>query len=449
MSTPPSDESLARIRARLLSLGQREPVAVPDLCSRIRDVIVLASSSRGGSSVVAEILRQSQDMLHFRAEVNLFFALAGRIFPESGTGSDRLGADDLGDPSTLAGLLARDVGRPAAGLPDGDAVETFGRELHWRLSAQWPLESIAEERVLRWTRQVLDELTRHHGWAPGSFPDPQLFHTLLLGHARRAHPAIQPWYYDIRPELIRTHHPGVEPSDAPPSTLVLEEPPFVTITPWRPATEADLDRPLVIKTPSNAYRLPFLRALFPAARLRVFHLTRNAAASINGLHDGWLFRGFFAHRLPGRLSIDRYSDKYPQWGADWWKFDLPPGWEGWADRPLVEVCGFQWRSAHEATLSYLENTGCDSLQLRFEDAVGDREVRRNTFERLTRWLGVPLGGDLARLVDTGLPPIMATSRPRLRRWFDRAELLEPVVQTPQTLALLERLGYALDPDTWT
>ncbi len=449
MPTAPGEPDLAAIRQRLLTLARRAPPAVPDLCARIRDVVVLASSSRGGSSVVAEILRHSQDMLHFRAEVNLFFALTGRVFPDSGTGSDRLGASDLGDPSDLAWLLARDVGRPAKELPDEAAVEAFARELHWRLSAQWPLEDIGEERVQRWTRQVLEDLTHRHGWLPGSFPDPQLFHVLLLRHARRAHPSIQPWYYDIRPELIRAHHPDVEPSDAPPSPVVLEEPPFVTITPWRAVSEADLDLPLVVKTPSNVYRLDFLRALFPAARIRVFHLTRNAAASINGLYDGWRFRGFFAHRLPGRLAIERYSDRYPPWGADWWKFDLPPGWEDWTDRPLVEVCGFQWRSAHAATLDDLARTPADTVRLRFEDVVGEADVRRETFEQLTRWLGVPLRGDLARLVDTGLPPIMATSRPRLRRWFDKAELLEPVVQDPRTLSLLERLGYALDPDTWT
>ena len=77
------------------------------------------------------------------------------------------------------------------------------------------------------------------------------------------------------------------------------------------------------------------------------------------------------------------------------------------------------------------------------------EARQQTFARLSDWLDVPLRGDLARLVETGLPPIMATSRPRLRRWFDNADLLEPVIQTPSTLELLERLGYALDPYTWT
>ncbi len=436
-------------RERLLILRSRTRPPIPDLCERIREVVVLSSSSRGGSSVVAEILRHSPDLLHFRAEVNLFFVLAGLAHPWSGTGSDRLGPGGLGDPGGLGQLLACDAGTPARVLTDDVEVEEFARELHWRLTAQWPQARFSEDQVQTWTREVLDEARDVHGWLPGSFPDPQLFHTLLLKRARTVEPAVNPWYYDIRPELIRAHHPGVEPSDAPPAPVVLEEPPFVTITPWRLVTEDDLDKPLVIKTPSNVYRLEFLAALFPNARLRVFHLTRNAAASVNGLVDGWRFRGFFAHRLPDRLAIDGYSDRYPGWGADWWKFDLPPGWERWVDRPLAEVCGFQWQSAHRATLSFLERSGADFIRLPFEDAVGSLEVRRSTFARLASWLGVPLRGDLGRLVENGLPPIMATSRPRLRRWFDKADLLEPVVQTPSTLELMERLGYALDPDTWT
>jgi hypothetical protein len=98
--------------------------------------------------------------------------------------------------------------------------------------------------------------------------------------------------------------------------------------------------------------------------------------------------------------------------------------------------------------------------------VGPHDVRRAAFERLTDWLGIPLdedpaprgighgprggnGGGLGRLVETGLPPIMATSRPRIRRWYDNAELLEPVLRAPETLETMDALGYSLDPSTWT
>ena len=58
----------------------------------------------------------------------------------------------------------------------------------------------------------------------------------------------------------------------------------------------------MIKTPSNAYRLPFIQALFPSARIRILHLVRNPAASINGLIEVGAFVvfmriGFLKHWL--------------------------------------------------------------------------------------------------------------------------------------------------------
>jgi hypothetical protein len=232
--------------------------------------------------------------------------------------------------------------------------------------------------------------------------------------------------------------------------VLLEEPPFVTVVPWQAPSSADLAcRPLIVKTPSNVYRLDFLARLFPNARLRVLHLTRNAAASVNGLVDGWRFRGFFAHEMPGALSVAGYSDLFPAWGSDWWKFDLPPGWRAWARAPLVEVCGFQWRAAHRAVLDWVQARSADTLRLPFERVVGTHAERTSSFEDLQRWLGLPVDPSLQRLVEAGLPPIMATSRPRHRRWYDKAALLGPVLARDDTRAAMEALGYAQDPSTWT
>jgi hypothetical protein len=436
-------------RQRLLSMRAGQPAPVRDLRQQVRHVVVLASSSRGGSSVMAEILRNSRNMLHFRAEVNPFLALAGYAWPESGVGDDSLGAEDLGDPTSLEQLLAHDIGGHTGTLPGPDAVYAFAQELHWRLSLQWPVEHFEPGWVLEQVQDTLQVLEGKHGWARGTFPEAGRFHALFLSRIRRRHPAVNPWYYDLPPQLIREHCPGCSPCDAPPSPVVLEEPPFVTVSPWSPATAQQLaSLPVVVKTPSNAYRLPFLQALFPNARIRVLHLTRNAAASVNGLVDGWRFRGFFAHRSDLPLDIAGYSDHFPPWAQHWWKFDLPPGWRAWTRQALVEVCGFQWRSAHRATLDWVRAQDADSLTLRFEHVVGHHPQRIEAFERLADWLGLPGDPTLQRLVEAGLPPIMATSRPRHRRWYDRAALLEPVLVREETRAIMEELGYAADPATW-
>jgi len=443
-------EQRATAIERLLALRLQQTAPISRLSHRVRDVVVLASSSRGGSSVMAEILRNSGHLLHFRAEINPFLLLAGHAWPESGRSNDSLTADDLGDPSRLEHLLAHDLGRHAGTLPNAQAVRDFAVELHWRLSLQWPLEPFDPSWVLEQARHTLRQLEHSHGWAPGTFPDAARFHAIFLAQVRQRHPRVNPWYYDLPPQLIQQHCPDAHPSLAPPSAVVLEEPPFVTVSPWQAATVEELERlPLIIKTPSNVYRLPFLAALFPNARVRVLHLTRNAAASVNGLVDGWRFRGFFAHRLDRELAIRGYSQAQHTWSRAWWKFDLPPGWQDWTENSLVEVCGFQWRSAHRAVLDQLTaQPDIERITLPFERVVGNHDHRVEAFSTLSRWLGLPGDATMDRLVSSGLPPIMATSRPRHRRWYDKAELLEPVLARDDTRAILDELGYAPDPSTW-
>ena len=113
-----ASELRATARARLLALRRGQPAPVKGLCSQLRRVVVLASSSRGGSSVMAEILRNSRNLLHFRAEINPFLVLSGHGWPESCRDGDRLGAEDLQANGDLEHLLAMDVGRPAGTLRD-------------------------------------------------------------------------------------------------------------------------------------------------------------------------------------------------------------------------------------------------------------------------------------------------------------------------------------------
>jgi len=213
-------------------------------------------------------------------------------------------------------------------------------------------------------------------------------------------------------------------------------------------TETDLaTRPFVFKTPSNAYRLPFLRALFPNARLQVLHLTRNPAAAINGLVDGWRFRGFHAHRMPQPLDIEGYADGDSA-DAHWWKYDLPPGWRDWTNKSLVEVAGFQWSTAHQSVLDHLRNEPAETFRLRFEDVVGPPDVREQRMSELLEWIGIAPDPALTRIIHEGLPPIMATARPRQRRWFARATLIDPVLQRPNVAATAQALGYT-DRSAWT
>jgi hypothetical protein len=279
----------------------------------------------------------------------------------------------------------------------------------------------------------------------------QAFHAIFIGALRERWPQINPYYYDLSRALIARYCSSAPAAAGPPGTRILEEPPFVTIAPWKRADASMLEAmPLVVKTPSNVYRFEFFRELFPNARLRVLHLTRNAAASINGLYDGWRYeKGFYSHRAPN-LSIAGYSDVQPAWGTTWWNYDLPPGWAELCDKPLEFVCATQWRSAHAAALAYLaaeSRVGQDSLRVRFEDLITE-ETARSAVDSVISWLGVSPDAPLRESTPCELPPVMATDKPRHRRWFEKADMLEPVLSTGSIREMMELLGYPLEPEVW-
>ena len=307
--------------------------------------------------------------------------------------------------------------------------------------------STATAQVTAAAQQALRHLQQQVGWPPGTIQEVGAFHAAFLARLRTDHPCINPHYYDLSRTLIGRLCPSPRPT-GPPGSRIIEEPPFVTISPWQTAPQ--LDRPVIIKTPSNAYRLPFYRALFPDARLRLIHLTRNAAAAINGLYDGWRYpEGFYSIPLPGQLNITGYSDVFPDFGRDWWQYDLPPGWQDWTDRPLESVCGFQWRSAHRAILQFTaDNPDVDVHRVRFEDLIGSTESARTAIDGLIDWLGITPDPPLSETTLLTMPLVMSTDKPRHRRWFSKATLLEPVLARPDTGALMASLGYDPDPETW-
>lgn len=95
---------------------------------------------------------------------------------------------------------------------------------------------------------------------------------------------------------------------------------------------------LLEKTPKNALRIPFLRALYPDARF--LFLYREPAGNISSILEGWESWRFIAYRsLPD--------------GGEPWSFLLTPGWEEVRQRPLAEIAAHQWRVVNETILADL------------------------------------------------------------------------------------------------
>lgn len=433
-----------RVREALGQLRRESGIAPsPSLAEHVREVIVIASSSRGGSSLLAEMLRSAPTLAHFPGEINPSLRLADVLVPCAPSGSDAVAPDDLTvEAQQVVDLeLSAQCGSACPVLASPEQVDRFTLDLACRLTMQWPDEAFPLSDVRPWVEQAL----RDSDWRHDQPLDVVDFHTAFLAQVRQVHPQVDAQRYDLPEDRVGRPQAHL----GPPVPSLIEEPPFVAIAPWSALSPHELaTRPLVVKTPSNVYRLDALRLLFPHARLRILHLTRNAGAAINGLYDGWRHHGFFAHELDVDLAIPGYSEM-GDWARHHWKFDLPPGWKEYATAPLAEVCAFQWRSAHRAVMAWLDaHREVDRFRVHFEDLVGPLPQRQAAWQALEAWVGVPLRPFVAPLIEHGLPPVMATRQPSRRRWTARADLIEPIVTTPEIRQTMERLGYDPDPRHW-
>lgn len=441
---PPTPDTLRRqiftgLRDRLEASLARSGLLGSDFSERVRTVTLVASCSRSGSSYFMELLHKSPQFLHCCGEINPFLQMTERAWPEAASDSDWLQADDCSDAcrAMMSAYLASEVGTVETAV--GGAIDDrFIERLYRRLQMQWPLETfdvdLVRRAIARAEVAVEAERNRPCDWAQ----DTGLFHVAFLKVMRRRHPAINPYYYDLDRHLIERFLPEVPVPEGPPSPVIIEEPPFVLIRPMRAWTAQDLEtHPLLIKTPSNVYRMSFLRRLFPNAAFRVLHLKRNPAASINGLLDGWYHPGFHSHFVGTDLQVPDYSEPgLPDQG--WWKFDLPPGWQALKEGCLEEICSYQWLKAQEAILTHLDHPDFDYHPVHFEDVLQQFQGDPGHLEKVRTWLGDDgfLGAE-SRVVRA----VMSTAPPKPRRWLARERQLRPFLDRTDMRAMAQALGY--------
>ena len=412
-----------------------------------KNVILVASSSRGGSTLLAEILRQSKRLLHLPGEINPYLRLTGLTYPWGPHSSDYLGSGDIPPETILDELLAYEIGCrvPANELLDDD-VANLARRTFIRLKLQWPNLPIGLEETRCWTVDSLRQLNVAPAGSEHAMPKWTMFTLQLLSKVRAVYDSVHPMYYDI-PQSHVTHMLGrLQPPSRLQSPVVIEEPPFLQFLPWQRATKREvMELPFVIKSPSNAYRLSFFKNYFSEARIRVIHLTRNPAAAINGLLDGWRWHGF--HSYPMRTLSLRDFGLSSENSRGWWKFDLPLGWESWIDKPLPAVCAFQWWSSHACIMKTLKAEKFSCFRLKFEDLIRDEGTRCKVIDELCSWMEIPFDEPLRKFVEGDLPVVMATAAPVPSRWR-RNPAVAHVINQPRISQMATHLGYRLDKSDW-
>lgn len=189
---------------------------------------------------------------------------------------------------------------------------------------------------------------------------------------------------------------------------------------------------LLEKTPKNALRIPFLKAVFPDARF--LFLYREPLANISSMMEGWRLQRFQpGYRLPGW--------PYEQVA---WSFLLAPGWETLAQRPVAEIAAYQWRVANETILDDLATLAPHEWQLiHYDDLVRQPQA---TIRRLAAFADLAWDAHIEAMVAQPLPVSSKTlSAPGADKWRKHAWLLTPML--PMITPVMERIAQMTERKT--
>jgi uncharacterized protein (TIGR03032 family) len=180
------------------------------------------------------------------------------------------------------------------------------------------------------------------------------------------------------------------------------------------------------KTPKNALRIPFLRAIFPDAFF--IYLYRDERATISSMVDAWRSGRFVTYpELPG-------WEGYP------WSLLLTPGWRDSIGRPLAEVAVRQWTEATRIVLDDLETLAPESWCVASYDALIANP--QEEIERLCAYVGVRWD----RQLSAPLPPSRHTlTPPEKDKWERNAAELLPLLPLAEPVAARARDLFARAP----
>lgn len=392
----PARRKFEHVRSNVVSPWKREILE----SYRINDfdqILLIASASRGGSSLLFDTLRHHEETASPDGEHGKWYRLNGVCYPNLESDFVPEGYDEFNRDQLLQDMLT-DVG---ATERDGSTTYAYDNAV-LRLPLQFPNLELDYPRIRA-------EITRND--------TKEIFESA----------GISSHLYDRWAE-----------ADSPVEHHPIEEPPFIlSHNHKRLLQPKDFnERTLILKTSVDAYRLPWIRnQLFPDTDVKLVHLTRNPAASVNGLYDGWnLNRGFQTYDV-GELDLEGYE-------GELWNYDLPPN----APRSgkLEEVCLEQWLAAHDHIFR-TRDTFDDVLHVKFEDVLYDREA---TIEKVLDFVGLGSSELLDEKLDD-LNTVMSTQEPERERWRDREVMIYDVLSTEDEryFELVREFGYRSE-ESW-
>lgn len=432
-------DTVRKAREDVFSLSEN-PLWTKVSTKDISNVILILSSSRSGSTLLVELLKQTNQVLSLQGEHVPLYKINGYSFPANKLESDQVSYLNISNFSQLSKDFVSEIGIGT----DKPEFGQYALSAALRLIMQWPYLGFSAQEWLAYLEKARRSLfIKSISWDESRF----FIETSMI--IRRDGYSINPYYYDIPKEVSQMYFPTLPfPQGPPHPEFCIEEPPFIVVRSRRlPTVDEFKKKPLLLKASIDAYRVPLLRQIFPNARFKIIHLTRNPAAAINGLYDGWLDRGFFSHNVKqhATLSISGYSDLC-EWGKYWWNFDLPPGWRTIVDHPLEYVCAFQWYNAHLNIIKQIMDEETEFIRVKMEDIIHSIQSRWRALSNITKFMQIEFDQTLQAFA-TNMPVVMATAVPYNQRWRIREKQIQPVITQSPIAKLARELGYASE-ENW-
>ena len=186
----------------------------------------------------------------------------------------------------------------------------------------------------------------------------------------------------------------------------------------------------VEKTPRNAFRIPFLNALFPDALFVFLH--RDPTECISSMMELWENKDF--HRsinLPGWNGPKGFR----------WCMALPPGWRELSTKPTAEIAAFQWQGCNDAIMNDLQNIPQERwCSINYRDLLSDPESQ---IRQLCAFAKIPFDEKLANSVSGKLAhSSRVISAPAKNKAQKNRAAIEPVM--PSLNDTIEQLDELYD-----
>lgn len=178
------------------------------------------------------------------------------------------------------------------------------------------------------------------------------------------------------------------------------------------------------KTPKNALRIPFFRAIFPDARF-VF-LWRDPRENLGSIMAAWRSGNWKTYD-----GLDGFTGP--------WSLLLPPGWRRLDRQPLERIAAYQWNAANTIIMDDLQCLSPDSWSVvNYAELLADPAA---TVRRLCDFMQIEFDAGLARRLQAPLPHSRYTlTPPAADKWrIDEAAILSVLPDVDATWQRLRAL----------